>query len=66
MPLVFQIILPAWKHASQQRLWEPVFWIPCCFDRQLFGPDAKASLTIQETKELVLAVKNIAAALSNW
>jgi N,N'-diacetyllegionaminate synthase len=35
------------------------------FDRQLFGPDAKASLTIQETKELVLAVKNIAAALSN-
>jgi N,N'-diacetyllegionaminate synthase len=35
------------------------------FDRKLFGPDAKASLTIQETKELVLAVKNIAAALSN-
>jgi N-acetylneuraminate synthase len=35
------------------------------FDRQLFGPDAKASLTIQETKELVIAVKNIAAALSN-
>lgn len=35
------------------------------FDRQLFGPDAKASLTIQETKDLVLAVKNVAAALSN-
>jgi N,N'-diacetyllegionaminate synthase len=35
------------------------------FDRQLFGPDAKASLTIRETKELVLAVKNITAALSN-
>lgn len=35
------------------------------FDRQLFGPDAKASLTIQETKELVLAVENIATALSN-
>lgn len=35
------------------------------FDRQLFGPDAKASLTIQETKDLVLAVKNIATALSN-
>tara|TARA_R110000868_G_scaffold14457_5_gene67364 strand:- start:15546 stop:16562 length:1017 start_codon:yes stop_codon:yes gene_type:complete len=35
------------------------------FDRQLFGPDAKASLTIQETKELVLAVKNVAAALLN-
>lgn len=35
------------------------------FDRQLFGPDAKASLTIQETKELVIAVKNIAAALLN-
>jgi N,N'-diacetyllegionaminate synthase len=35
------------------------------FDRQLFGPDAIASLTIQETKELVVAVKNIAAALSN-
>jgi N-acetylneuraminate synthase len=35
------------------------------FDRQLFGPDAKASLTIQETKDLVLAVKNVATALSN-
>jgi len=35
------------------------------FDRQLFGPDAKASLTISETKELVLAVRNIATALSN-
>jgi N-acetylneuraminate synthase len=35
------------------------------FDRQLFGPDAKASLTIQETKELVVAVQNIATALSN-
>ncbi|MBG6187831.1 N-acetylneuraminate synthase family protein [Flavobacterium sp. CAN_S2] len=35
------------------------------FDRQLFGPDAKASFTIQETKDLVLAVKNIATALSN-
>ena len=35
------------------------------FDRQLFGPDAKASLTIQETKDLVLAVQNVATALSN-
>lgn len=35
------------------------------FDRQLFGPDAKASLTIQETKDLVLAVKNVATAISN-
>lgn len=35
------------------------------FDRQLFGPDAKASLTIQETKDLVIAVQNIATALSN-
>jgi N,N'-diacetyllegionaminate synthase len=35
------------------------------FDRQLFGPDAKASLTISETKDLVLAVKNVATALSN-
>ncbi len=35
------------------------------FDRALFGPDVKASLTIQETKDLVLAVRNIAAALSN-
>lgn len=35
------------------------------FDRQLFGPDSKASLTIQETKELVIAVRNIAKALSN-
>jgi N-acetylneuraminate synthase len=35
------------------------------FDRQLFGPDAKASLTLPETKELVLAVQNVAIALSN-
>jgi N,N'-diacetyllegionaminate synthase len=35
------------------------------FDRQLFGPDAKASLTIPETKDLVLAVRNISAALSH-
>lgn len=35
------------------------------FDRQLFGPDSKSSLTIAETKELVLAVRNIAIALAN-
>jgi N,N'-diacetyllegionaminate synthase len=35
------------------------------FDRQLFGPDSKSSLTIAETKDLVLAVRNIAAALSH-
>lgn len=35
------------------------------FDRQLFGPDSKSSLTIQETKELVVAVRNIATALTN-
>jgi N-acetylneuraminate synthase len=33
------------------------------FDRQMFGPDSKASLTIAETKQLVNAVKNIATAL---
>lgn len=35
------------------------------FDRQLFGPDSKSSLTISETKELVLGVRTIATALSN-
>jgi len=35
------------------------------FDRQLFGPDSQSSLTILETKELVLAVRNIAIARSN-
>jgi N,N'-diacetyllegionaminate synthase len=35
------------------------------FDRQLFGPDSKSSLTIAETKDLVLAVRDIATALSN-
>jgi len=35
------------------------------FDRQLFGPDSKSSLTIAETKDLVLAVRSIATALSN-
>lgn len=35
------------------------------FDRQLFGPDSKSSLTISETKDLVLAVRDIANALSH-
>ncbi|RTY92262.1 N-acetylneuraminate synthase family protein [Flavobacterium sp. GT3R68] len=34
------------------------------FDRQLFGPDSKASLTIQETKDLVFAVQNITLAMT--
>ncbi|WP_367757905.1 N-acetylneuraminate synthase family protein [Flavobacterium sp. WC2430] len=35
------------------------------FDRKLFGPDSKSSLTIEETAALVVAVKNVAIALSN-
>lgn len=35
------------------------------FDRQLFGPDSKSSLTLSETKDLVLAVRNIASALAH-
>lgn len=35
------------------------------FDRQLFGPDSKSSLTLAETKDLVKAVRSIAIALSN-
>jgi N,N'-diacetyllegionaminate synthase len=35
------------------------------FDRQLFGPDSKSSLTISETQDLVLAVRDIANALSH-
>lgn len=35
------------------------------FDRQIFGPDSKSSLTISETKDLVVGVRNIALALSN-
>jgi N,N'-diacetyllegionaminate synthase len=35
------------------------------FDRQMFGPDSKSSLTISETKDLVISVRNIANALSN-
>jgi N-acetylneuraminate synthase len=35
------------------------------FDRQLFGPDAKSSLTIQETKDLVSAIRTIAKAIDN-
>ncbi|TDE02045.1 N-acetylneuraminate synthase family protein [Flavobacterium sandaracinum] len=35
------------------------------FDRQLFGPDVKASLTIQETKDFVVSVHTIATALAN-
>lgn len=35
------------------------------FSRDLFGPDAKSSLTIEETKQLVTAVKNIDKAIRN-
>jgi len=35
------------------------------FDRRMFGPDSKSSLTISETKEMVSAIRNIAVALSN-
>ncbi|QLC67500.1 N-acetylneuraminate synthase family protein [Flavobacterium sp. LPB0248] len=35
------------------------------FDRQMFGPDSKSSLTIFETKELVKAVRNIKTSLSS-
>lgn len=35
------------------------------FDRQLFGPDSKASLTIQEAKDMVAAVQNVALALAH-
>jgi N,N'-diacetyllegionaminate synthase len=35
------------------------------FDRQLFGPDSKASLTIDEISSMIIAIKNIATALQN-
>lgn len=35
------------------------------FDRQLFGPDSKSSLTISETRDLVIAVRNIKKALES-
>ena len=33
------------------------------FDKEMFGPDAKSSLTIKETEQLVKAVRNIETAL---
>ncbi len=33
------------------------------FDRQIFGPDSKSSLTISETRNLVIAVRNIKKSL---
>jgi N-acetylneuraminate synthase len=35
------------------------------FDKGMFGPDAKSSLTIRETKQLVSGVRNIEKALQN-
>lgn len=35
------------------------------FNKDMFGPDVKSSLSIEETKQLVDAVKNINTALSN-
>tara|TARA_B110000285_G_scaffold234939_1_gene313778 strand:- start:611 stop:1609 length:999 start_codon:yes stop_codon:yes gene_type:complete len=35
------------------------------FDKEMFGPDAKSSLTLKETKQLVKAVTNINTALKN-
>lgn len=33
------------------------------FDRQIFGPDSKSSLTISETRDLVIAVRNVKKSL---
>jgi len=35
------------------------------FDRNLFGPDAKASLTLKETKQLVTEIRNLEVAFQN-
>jgi N-acetylneuraminate synthase len=35
------------------------------FNKEMFGPDAKASLTMEETTKLVKAVRNINTALTN-
>ena len=35
------------------------------FDKEMFGPDAKSSLTIKETSDLVKAIKKISKALNN-
>jgi N,N'-diacetyllegionaminate synthase len=35
------------------------------FDKEMFGPDAKASLTISEIKELVIGVKQITTSLAH-
>lgn len=35
------------------------------FDKEMFGPDAKSSLTIKETTDLVKSIKNIDKALNN-
>ena len=35
------------------------------FDKEMFGPDAKASLTMAETTQLVTAVRNIQIAIQN-
>jgi N,N'-diacetyllegionaminate synthase len=35
------------------------------FDRQIFGPDSKSSLTIHEIQNLVISVRNIKRALDN-
>lgn len=35
------------------------------FDKDMFGPDAKSSLTISETKQMVEAVKNISLSIEN-
>lgn len=35
------------------------------FDKRMFGPDAKASLTIEQTKQLVVGVRNIEEMLNN-
>ena len=35
------------------------------FDRQLFGPDSRSSLTISETAQLVTGIRNIKIALDN-
>lgn len=38
--------------------------VHCTFDREMFGPDSKASLTISEIKELVKGIRMVEASLN--
>jgi N,N'-diacetyllegionaminate synthase len=45
--------------------WFRTIWVPVIFDKRQFGPDIAASITIDQTTQLVTGIRQIQAALKS-